>query len=313
MDINIKPPLKWVGGKSQLLKQIEFFIDIYLKNFNYKKFVYHEPFFGGGALFFNLWFKDLISRSYIADINSSLINFYMILQNTKYKNSFSKFLIEIEKLQYLINSQMILDKKSKLYYNWVDEFNYLKKQKKLSQKDLIYMASLFLAINKTCFNGIYRENQKGLFNVPFNKNMKKIKIFDEKNLISVKNSLATSSITNKTFQDSINFINIKKEHVVFIDPPYIPISKTANFSDYSSEGFKTNDHLKLSEKIDRIDQKGAFFILTNSNSSDTQEIYNKQNKYLSIEVDVSRNINSTGSKRRTGVTKELIITNIREE
>lgn len=309
----IKPPLKWVGGKSQLLKQIEFFINIYLKELHLSNFVYHEPFFGGGALFFYLWFKDLFTKSYIADINSSLVNFYVVLQNLKYKNSFKLFLIEIDKLQVLINLQKTLENKSNLYNRWVNEFNYLKKQKKLSHKDLIYQASLFLALNKTCFNGIYRENQKGLFNVPFNKSMKEVKIFNEKNLISVKNSLASTVIKNISFEKSLNFRNIQKEHLVFLDPPYLPISKTANFSDYSSEGFKTNDHILLAEKIDQINNKGAYFILTNSNSPLTQEIYNKNLEYQSIEVDVSRSVNSSSSKRKTGITKEIIITNIREE
>jgi len=313
IDTTIKPPLKWVGGKTQIIKQLEYLIDIYLKKINYKKQIYHEPFIGGGALFFNVWFRDLFNKYFISDINKSLINFYLVIQNSKYSNSFSKFLIEVEKLQHLINSQDTLEKKSKVYLNWVNEYNSLKIQKNKSVKKTISEASLFLALNKTCFNGMYRENQKGLFNVPFNKGMKNTKMFDEKNLLSVKNALSSSVISNKSFEKSINFINIKKNHLVFIDPPYLPISQTANFSDYSSEGFKINDHLLLAEKITQIDEKGAFFILTNSNLLLTKEIYNNDKKYTNLEVDVSRSINSSSSKRKTGITSEIIITNIRED
>jgi len=98
---------------------------------------------------------------------------------------------------------------------------------------------------------------------------------------------------------------------LFLDPPYIPLSSTSNFSDYSSEGFSIKEHKLLAEKINKINQIGGYFILTNSNTSLTQEIYNPKNIFYSLDVDVSRSVNSVGSKRKTGLVKEVIITNIR--
>lgn len=311
IDTFIKPPLKWVGGKSQLLNQLELLILEYIKFTGNKRFIYHEPFFGGGALYFDLWLKGYINYAYISDINSSLINFYKVLQNIEFDGSLKKIISQLNLFESKFNSKLTIDQKKHIYTKWVSEFNKLKVKQRKSDSNKIYQAALLLAINKTCFNGVYRENQKGCFNVPFNKSSKKLKLYDEDNLAAVQNSLKKAKLSVGSFTQNINFKTTRQNHLLFLDPPYIPLSSTSNFSDYSSEGFSIKEHKLLAEKINKINQIGGYFILTNSNTSLTQEIYNPKNIFYSLDVDVSRSVNSVGSKRKTGLVKEVIITNIR--
>ena len=165
-----------------------------------------------------------------------------------------------------------------LFTNWKEKFNKLiyklSSEQSLSIKEQIEISALLISLNKTCFNGIYRKNKKGQFNVPFGKkNTGNVKFIDIDNFKNINSTLEDTTITNVSFESAINFKQIKKNHLVFVDPPYIPISKTAQFKDYYDDGFSIADHENLAQKLDQIDSNGAYFILTNSNTDLVREVY----------------------------------------
>lgn len=274
-----------------------------------KKFSYHEPFFGGGALYFSLVSRNLINKAYLNDINSELITMYRTIQDEKLLDLFEKKIIQLEKK---FNKDSNRDY---LHKNWKLRFNFLiKKQSKteLNTVEKVELSALLLSLNKTSFNGVYRKNKKGEFNVPFNKKFTEtIKFIELENLYNVNRNFQNSEFSNLSFEKAINFQKIKKNHFVFIDPPYIPISKTSSFSSYYDDGFDIKNHEILANKIIEIDKKGAYFLLTNSETEQTKQIYNPTNKFSIYPVNVSRKINQKGLDSTGKGTKELLITNLK--
>ena len=304
------PVLKWVGGKRQLLPILRLCIDEYSEKTNINKFSYHEPFFGGGALLFDLISRQKIKRSYINDINRELILMYEVIKSEK--NS-DKLMKKILSLQDLFNESKTRDI---LFSEWKKRFNKLiyklSTDQNLSDIEKIEISALLVSLNKTCFNGVYRKNKKGQFNVPFGK-----KMTDVVNFINIENykniniALQNTQLTNLSFESAINFQKIKKDHLVFIDPPYIPISKTAQFKGYYDDGFSIEQHHLLAQKINEIDSKGAKFILTNSNTDLVKYIYLTKKNYFLSRVSVARSINQTGRDNSESGIKEILITNFK--
>jgi DNA adenine methylase len=260
-----KPILKWAGGKTQLLKHI---VPLIPKKIN----KYYEPFFGGGALFFNLMPKDYL----ISDINPELTNLYKTVSS--YPN---EIISELKK------------------YPFSKEFFYKLRKLKHENLDEIKAACRMIYLNRTCFNGLYRVNKKGEFNVPFG-NYKNPTIVQEERLLQASLLLNQNKIKTDSFEFLFNK-KLKKKDFVFFDPPYIPVSKFSDFKRYNKEQFNLDQHTKLAELFNKLSNEGVPVVLTNSSSDIVKELYLGHNF---IEVNAKRNINSKGESRKA---KELII------
>lgn len=287
-----KPFLKWVGGKTQLLSEIRSY---YPSDVN----KYCEPFVGGGATLFDLIDKVNPETILINDINPELINCYRHIKNRH---------IDVIRLLSQIQSEFLSKNtlKRKEYFDLKrNRFNELI----LAKENSIEKASLMIFLNKICFNGLYRVNKQGLFNVPCGSYVNPL-ICNEDNIKAVHKALKNVQICCDSYLSTESFIDDKT--FVYIDPPYRPIKKTSSFTGYSKNGFNDKDQIELSQFISRIQKKGAKILLSNSdpkneNKNDVffDELY--QN-YKIKRVKAARMINS--NKNHRGRIKELIITNI---
>jgi DNA adenine methylase len=274
MTNKVKPFIKWAGGKRQLIK---YFKDIFPEKFN----VYHEPMIGGGALFFYLNPK----RAVINDTNKELMKTYEVIRDNVEEL--------IEKLK-LFKSKHSKD----FYYKKRNNFNKIKNSKKNNKVEL---AACLIYLNHTCFNGLYRVNQKGDFNVPVG-NYKNPEIFDEKNLKSASNFLKKVDILCDDFETAVKLA--KSDDFVYFDPPYDPINNTSNFTEYNNGGFGKKEQKRLCQTFKNLDKKNIKLALSNSNTEFIKNIYRDFNIHV---LEAKRTINSNSKKR--GKIKELLITN----
>ena len=283
--MEVKPFLKWVGGKRKLISQLESKFPNYIKS---NDFVYVEPFLGGGAMFFHLISNYNVKKAYLNDLNDKLINTYIDVREN------CKELVEIlKKIESDYNNSS--DKKT-FYLDKRVEFNslYLSVRK----------SALLIFLNKTGFNGMYRENSNGEYNIPFG-DMNNPTICNEELLIEISKVFNGNDIefSSKSFEDVI----IDKKNVFYyLDPPYRPISKTSDFTSYTSGKFDDELQLKLSEYCEKINIKDSFVMQSNSYSEDGffQKLYSS----MKIEnIYAARSISADGNKR--GKAKEIIITN----
>jgi DNA adenine methylase len=225
-----KPFVKWAGGKSQLLDEIGKTIPACFK---YKKFTFIEPFVGGGAvLFYMIENYPELEKIVINDINSDLINTYNVIKNNI--NELILVLKELEKEYHLLEDK--LDAKKHFYYSKRNEFN-------MRSSRPIMQAALFIFLNRTCFNGLYRVNSKNDFNVPIG-SYKKPMICDEENLRAVNKALQKVIILNEDFEETLKYA--EEETLFYFDPPYKPLSKTSSFNSYSKEEFDDAAQIRLS-------------------------------------------------------------------
>ena len=292
----VKPFLKWAGGKGQLIKEIE----IYYPFSNGEITKYAEPFVGGGAVLFDILSKYDLEEVYISDINAELINTYRIIRDDIDK------LIEI--LYAMQNEYIPLDTNNrKTYYlSKRERFNELKVN---GNEDInIEKATLMIFLNKTCFNGLFRVNKKGMFNVPIGA-YKNPMICDEKNLRTVSERLQRVTIVCGDYRESSEFID--KNTFVYFDPPYRPITDTANFNAYTENLFNDEEQIKLAKFVDEMHKKGAKIVISNSdpkNSNEEDDFFDKLYITHKIKrVEASRMINSNSKAR--GKIKELLISN----
>lgn len=308
MKKNVKPFLKWAGGKTQLLPTLKEKIDIIE---NSENMTYIEPFLGAGALFFDLISNNIFSKYIINDINYNLINTY--LQIRDYPNELISLLSDL-KSSYIPLSE---ESRKKYFYNKRDLFNELIFIENKSKNDNLQLASLFIFLNKTCFNGLYRENSKGEFNVPSGK-YKNPNIFSDDNIIAISDILNKKDINNNNMVIILNedYNNLEKyankESFIYFDPPYRPITK-GGFTSYNKSNFNDEAQIKLSNFVKLCHHKGSKVMLSNSNPKNLDpndnflhDLYN--DSFFTInEVFASRMINSIGSKR--GKITELLVTN----
>ena len=272
-----RPFLKWVGGKGQLLTQLE---NLFPKEYN----SYFEPFVGGGAVFFSLDPK----KAHINDINKTLIQTYIHI-----KENVDKLIKSLKKLEKEFLAKNDNERKD-FYYSIRNNYNLL------SPKD--FKRSLyFLFLNKTAFNGIYRENSKGEFNVPMG-SYKNPKIVDEENLKAISKILSKTKITSGSFIDAVK--NAKAGDFVYFDPPYYPLSETSSFTGYNKDSFSKDDQIRLRDLFIELDKRGVNVMLSNSSTPFIQEIYSV---YKQIPVYANRMINSRSDKR--GKIAEVLIVN----
>lgn len=293
----VKPFLKWIGGKRQLLKDIRKYYP-----FNSKMTKYCEPFVGGGAVLFDILNKYELKEIIINDLNKELINTYLVVKTKVHQL--------IEDLENIEKEYLSLDeiKQKEYFLECRKEFNILKKE---NYNRSLRLASLFIFLNKTCFNGLYRVNKKGEFNAPHGK-YKNPLICDKENLLLVSEKLKNLKITQGDYKKCLDFID--ENTFVYLDPPYKPLSKTANFVSYNENIFADKEQKELSEFINLIDKKGAFFLLSNSDPKNV----NENDDYFRILYDkfhietvlANRTVNSDKTNR--GKINELLISNIKE-
>lgn len=269
----IKPIIKWAGGKRLLLKDI---IMEFPSTYNN----YFEPFAGGGALFFGI--KHNGKQITINDINPKLVNLYIQLKTNPLK------------------LMVLLD----LYQQLHSEDFYYKVRSKFSENNItkIELAAMFLYLNKAGFNGLYRENSKGFFNVPFGKK-DKISLYEQENYLKASDFLQRVNILNERYEDVLK--DAKKGDLIYLDPPYYPI-KDNSFTKYSKNGFSKEDHLNLFNIVNDLTQKGVFCIISNSNSEFIKDLFKE---YKIKTLSLSRSINSKSSGRKKE-ENEILISNV---
>ncbi len=294
-DTGVKPFLKWAGGKGQLLKEIEQYYP-----FDDGITKYAEPFVGGGAVLFDILSKYSLEAVYISDINKELINTY-----TAVRSNIDDVVEMLSKYQDEYISLEAEERKS-YYLNKRERFNDLKIRNGESANT--EKAALMIFLNKTCFNGLYRVNKKGLFNVPVGA-YKNPLICDEKNLYAVSEKLKNVEIVCKDYAESAEFIDNKT--FVYIDPPYRPLTKTASFTAYTENLFDDDAQIKLSEFADTMSRRKAKIVISNSDPKNTNaddDFFDKiYSAYTIKRVDATRAINCNGESR--GKIKELLISN----
>jgi DNA adenine methylase len=272
-----KPFVKWVGGKRQLLVQFRR-LNLYPpEKFNPVTGRYFEPFVGGGAVFFDL----LPERGFLSDLNKELVTTYNVIKN------------DVEKL-------IISLKKHK-----TDKEYFLKIRVRDPNKiDDVSVASRFIFLNRTCFNGMYRVNSKGGFNVPYGKYTNPM-ICDEDNLRKVSKALKNIDIKHQDYKEVLK--NAKKGDFIYFDPPYYPVSKTASFTSYTSEAFLDKEQTELRDTFVELHKRGCFVMLSNSNTPFINKIYFGIKGIRISKVQAGRAINSDASKR--GKITEVLVTN----
>lgn len=298
----LKPFLKWAGGKSQLLKQIQNFYPEELKNGTIQN--YYEPFLGGGAVFFHIMSHYQVKNAYLWDINQEVILVYKVVQR-----KVEKLLEHLEEYQCKYNR--LEETKRLAYFLQVREL-YNQKRSSITDNlsaDCILRAAQMIFLNKTCFNGLFRVNQKGEFNVPFGK-YKKPKILDPDNLTKVSEILRNVELKKTDFGE-LERIATMENAFVYLDPPYRPLSKTSSFTSYSQTGFDEPAQYRLANTYQLLDKKGAKLMLSNSNPKNVNpqdDFFEQQyGQFYRHSVSANRMINSVATKR--GQITELLITN----
>lgn len=279
----MKPIIKWVGGKAQLLSQIKERLPINFNKYSYQK--YYEPFLGGAAVLLDL----NPTNSVVSDINPELINMYIQIRD--HVDNVISILTNLD-----ANHESSHDPKT-FYYGIRSIFNEQLGSNTPTQ------AARFIYLNKHCFNGLYRVNSRGKFNVPFNGKLSG-RSYDPDHLLELSSRLKNTSILNVDFEAATKDASVND--FIFFDSPYAPLTATS-FTDYTKEGFSYDDHMRLSKLFRELTNRGCYCMLTNHDTPLIRELY----KDYTIEVvDVRRSINRNGSDR-TG--KEVIITNYSKE
>ena len=293
-----KPFLKWAGGKTQLIEQIKVGLP---NSINNKKFTYIEPFVGSGAVLF--WMLNnfpKLEKAIINDINEDLINTYKVIASAPkelisvletFQNEYHSFLNDEKKKEYFYDKRKI--------YNARNENN-------------THQAALFIFLNKTCFNGLYRVNKNNEFNVPIG-SYKKPTICDKDNILAVSEALQKVEILSGDYEQTLDYAS--KNSFFYFDPPYKPLSNTSSFNSYAKDEFNDAEQIRLRDFCTRLEKEGYKWMLSNSdvkgkNPEDNffDELYAK----FKIErVKAKRIINANSAKR--GALKELLITNYKHE
>ena len=299
-----RPFLKWAGGKTQLLKQFSQRLPPEMKNGEITHYV--EPFVGGGAVFFYLGQRFSFDRSSIFDANEELILAYRVI-----KKSTKKLIHELESLESAYVSKSNEDREC-LFYDVRDSFNKKKPEINFQKYDAEWVprAAQSIFLNRTCFNGLFRMNRKGEFNVPFGR-YKNPQILNKDNLNDVAALLKTTSIILGDFTRCKKFVD--NTSFVYLDPPYRPLNDTSSFTSYAKDGFSDNDQRRLAGFFKELDKKGAKIMLSNSdprNENPDDSFFDELYAEYTIErVPAKRSINCNGALR--GEINELIITNYR--
>ena len=282
-ETEVKPVLKWAGGKRELVPEIREFY----RNLSPTKYV--EPFFGGGAVYFDI-LKTLgiqhKETTIINDVNQDLIDMYRNIKSNP------------KELLYHCNN-LKKDYEQHGYYFLREKFNGLDSNKNnIERFEGIERSAALIVINRTCFNGLYRVNSNGFFNVPKG-SYKNPRIVDEENLYKLSNLLP--KMENIRCQEFDEIKDINKGDLVYFDPPYYPLNETSSFTAYSSS-FGKDEQIRLKDYFKKLNESGVNVILSNSSSPFIEEIYSE---FQILKIYAGRNINSKVQKR--GKIPEFLI------
>lgn len=289
-----KPFIKWVGGKSQLIEQLEVLLPADFDEWH--EATYIEPFVGGGAmLFYMLQRHPNIKSAVINDINPDLITCYKIVRDDPTSL--------LNKLKHLQDEYYSLDSEGQreMYKRIRDVFN-----DKLS--DAVDNSAYFIFLNRTCFNGLYRVNKSGKFNVPHGKYIHP-QIYAPTTIYADSELLRNVEITLGDFEQT--FSRVRENTLVYLDPPYRPLSNTSSFNDYTKESFNDEAQIRLKHYCDKLNSVGTMFMLSNSDclGKDGRDRF-FEDLYLNYKIErvwASRNINANPSKR--GKITEILVRN----
>ena len=297
-----KPFLKWAGGKTQLLEQFARYFPEELKNGTIKN--YYEPFLGSGAVFFYIAQNYQIEKAYLSDINEDLILAFSVVQRNVEEL--------IDDIYSLKNEYITRDKieREKYFYEIRDLFN--SERGKINydtySTNLIPRAAKLIFLNKTCFNGLFRLNKKGEFNVPFG-GYENPRILEQSSLINASDLLQIAEIFPTDFENIKN--KITSNFFIYFDPPYRPISTTSSFTSYSKYDFNEDDQKRLAKFFNEISKNGNKLMLSNSDPKNINEddhfFEEMYSNFRILRVQANRMINSKGDKR--GKINELLILN----
>ena len=296
----VKPFVKWAGGKGSLIPQLKNFYPFELENETIKKYV--EPFVGGGAVLINILQKYNVKEAYAFDINMDLINCYNVIK-TNVEELIKE--LEVKEKEFLVLGDV---ERQKYFYDVRKEYN----SYRISEEELnIKRATEFIFLNKTCFNGLYRVNKNGEFNVPCGK-YKNPTICDSKNLRNLSYLIRNVEFQYGDYKKSEKYID--SNTFVYFDPPYRPLSITSGFTSYAKEDFNDENQKELANYFKELDEKNAKLMLSNSNPKNT----NKEDNFFE-EIYKGFNINEISAKRMInanvkgrGEISELLITNYKE-
>ena len=273
-----KPFVKWVGGKRQLINQFKSMNLYPSRNFNPLKSRYFEPFVGGGAIFFDL----LPQKAILSDLNRELVITYNVIKD---------------------NPEELI-KSLKKYKHNKDYFLKIRKRDPETLSD-VERSSRFIYLNKTCFNGMYRVNLAGRFNVPFG-DQKNPLICDQDNILKVSSVLKNTKIIEQDYKKVLK--DAKKGDFIYFDPPYYPVNRTSNFTSYTANGFFEKEQEELRDVYVKLHKRGCFVMLSNSNTSFINKLYSNLGSNIKLyKVNAKRMINSDASKR--GKIKEVLVVN----
>ena len=289
-----KPFIKWVGGKTQLIEQLEALLPADFDD--WKDVTYIEPFVGGGAmLFYMLRTHSNIKTAVINDINSDLTTCYKVVRDNPFE--LVNALQQIQAEYYALTSE---DERKAFFMQRRDEFN----TKSLAP---LRNTTLFFFLNKTCFNGLYRVNRTGLFNVPFGR-YNRPQICDEQTIRTDSELLKNVEILTGDYQETLP--HAKGNTLFYFDPPYRPLNNTSSFNDYTKEAFNDLAQVRLKEFCDKVVDSGYHFMLSNSDCPDGffDDLYLP--RYTIERVWASRSVNANASKR--GKLTEILVHDYKE-
>jgi DNA adenine methylase len=272
-----RPLVKWAGGKGRLLPQLRKY---YPRDFNN----YFEPFFGGGAVFFDV---RPGGKVYLNDVDDTLMNVY-----THVQDDLEEVIAELKKLERQYK-RIPQDERDVFYYHQRDTFN--------SSDEGILKTALLVFLNRTCFNGLYRENSKGKFNVPFGR-YENPTICDEENLKAVSERLRHAHLLRGSYRAAV--AEAGKGDFIYLDPPYAPLNTTSSFTAYHEDGFTGKDQEDLRDLFVELDKRGCYVLHSNSTAPLILDLYKN---YRQESVRAGRSINATGTKR--GKISELVVLN----
>ena len=267
-----RPFLKWVGGKGQLLEQLQKRLP---KSFNN----YHEPFLGGGALFFGMYRAGKIKQAYLSDLNEELIDAYTVVRDN------------VDALLSLL-----------VTYPHDEDFFYELRGRDPWAMSRVERAARMIYLNKTCYNGLYRVNKKGQFNAPFGR-YKNPKFHDPENLLPVSAALQNVSLKTASFTNVLD--NAQERDFVYFDPPYAPLSSTSNFTAYNAAGFSEEAQGELRDVCLQLAERGVHVMISNSSTKVIKDLYKGEAFTMRRGVKARRSINSNATKR--GKLSEVIV------
>lgn len=303
-NLKAYPVLKWAGGKTKLLPQIQKQYPSKLQQGCLKTYI--ESFVGGGSVFFDIYHHYNIEKAYLFDNNIELVILYKVIKNNAE--------LLINRLSKIKNKYLNLteEKRKNFYYQSRNDYNTFDKKADTSiyKKNWVERAALTIFLNHTCFNGLYRVNRKGLFNVPMGR-YKNPAILNGSNIRAVSQAFKIAEIKQCDFSEVLEYAD--KTTFIYYDPPYRSISKTATFNAYSSLNFNDDEQRRLRDVFIKVSQQGAYQMLSNSDPTNYIEDFFFDELYCDFNIQrilASRMINSKGNSR--GKIKEILVTNYSE-